>query len=327
MFGIFRYVLALLVVISHLSPKPTSNAPGTYAVFGFYILSGYLMTLILNKTYKFSLDGLKRFLINRFLRIYPTYWIVAIASIGIIFLIPNITQSLNKALVLPTSSLNSIYNIVLIGLTQSTASRLVPPAWALSVELSFYILMAIALVRNRLITTIWFIGSLVYTLYMIANNYSIESRYFPLQAASLPFSTGAVIYFFRFQYAPKFATTSLSTINWRFWIVTFLFVANALYGSSVIEPNTVGFYFSYFLGFYLVFYLASVDVKKLPNWLRKTDTLLGGLSYPIYLCHWQIAALTVWLFFGTEQPLGNRLFFTSLFPIHLVGYLRLSSSR
>jgi peptidoglycan/LPS O-acetylase OafA/YrhL len=45
-------------------------AIGGYAVFGFYILSGYLMTLIMQKNYGYSRGGVARYAVNRFLRIY-----------------------------------------------------------------------------------------------------------------------------------------------------------------------------------------------------------------------------------------------------------------
>jgi peptidoglycan/LPS O-acetylase OafA/YrhL len=48
MFGFFRTLLALAVVVEHLGP---AHYVGPYAVFGFYVLSGYLMTLIMHETY------------------------------------------------------------------------------------------------------------------------------------------------------------------------------------------------------------------------------------------------------------------------------------
>lgn len=45
MFGIFRTMLALVVVGEHLGPVAHV---GPYAVFDFYALSGYLMTAILH---------------------------------------------------------------------------------------------------------------------------------------------------------------------------------------------------------------------------------------------------------------------------------------
>lgn len=41
MFGVYRTALALLVVAGHLGPL---EHVGPYAVFAFYVLSGYLMT-------------------------------------------------------------------------------------------------------------------------------------------------------------------------------------------------------------------------------------------------------------------------------------------
>ena len=46
--GAFRLMLALFVAVSHLYSEMI-HGPAAYAVWGFYLLSGYLMTLILNE--------------------------------------------------------------------------------------------------------------------------------------------------------------------------------------------------------------------------------------------------------------------------------------
>ena len=51
MFGTYRTLLALMIVALHLGGVPVI---GGYAVFGFYILSGYLMTLIMQTSYGYS---------------------------------------------------------------------------------------------------------------------------------------------------------------------------------------------------------------------------------------------------------------------------------
>jgi peptidoglycan/LPS O-acetylase OafA/YrhL len=81
MFGLFRYILSLIVVQGHLAPL-FGKFQGVYAVFGFYALSGYLITLVVNQKYGFSLDGLKKFFINRILRLYPVYLILISFSIS-----------------------------------------------------------------------------------------------------------------------------------------------------------------------------------------------------------------------------------------------------
>ena len=57
---------------------------GEYAVFGFFALSGYLMTLIMQQNYGYTVRGIGGYALNRFLRIYPIYWVVCGLSILIL---------------------------------------------------------------------------------------------------------------------------------------------------------------------------------------------------------------------------------------------------
>lgn len=59
MFGCFRTVLASRVVIPHLWPVQ-SQRWGIYAVFCFYLVSGYLMTLVLDRSQPCTGDGRAR---------------------------------------------------------------------------------------------------------------------------------------------------------------------------------------------------------------------------------------------------------------------------
>ena len=68
MFGTLRFLLAVAVVIGHLN---SASWLGTYAVFCFYIISGYFMCLVMNERYRFTLRGVWAFGLNRFLRIFP----------------------------------------------------------------------------------------------------------------------------------------------------------------------------------------------------------------------------------------------------------------
>lgn len=78
MFGTYRTFLALIVVVHHLISIPII---GHYAVHGFFILSGYLMTFVMNVSYGYSLRGIRAFSINRFLRLYPSYWVVLLLTL------------------------------------------------------------------------------------------------------------------------------------------------------------------------------------------------------------------------------------------------------
>ena len=56
MFGAFRYLLALLVVLIHVWPG-FMLWTGVYAVFAFFALSGYLMALVLDRSYDATRAG------------------------------------------------------------------------------------------------------------------------------------------------------------------------------------------------------------------------------------------------------------------------------
>src|SRR6185437_15833372 len=133
-FGVFRLLLALFVTIAHLSPVISINI-GAYSVSAFFIISGYLMTYILNTTYGFTYVGLRKYYINRFLRIYPLYFLVLIMTLIFFFF--------NNALKITQTFVSWLHNITIIGIgpyfnSNLEPSRLIPPAWALHNELIFY---------------------------------------------------------------------------------------------------------------------------------------------------------------------------------------------
>jgi hypothetical protein len=55
-FGLYRLVLAWCVVIEHISGSTLFlSHTGMFAVFGFYVLSGYLITRVLHDNYGFAI--------------------------------------------------------------------------------------------------------------------------------------------------------------------------------------------------------------------------------------------------------------------------------
>ena len=199
MFGILRYLLALMVVQTHL----WKAAPwaGNYAVFTFFVLSGYLMTLVLHERYSFGPAGVMRFLANRALRIYPPYWIVLPLAAYAAYHAPHLASAVHRHYALPATDVLWLKNILIIGADHPTKSTLVIPAWSLHIELVFYGLMALGLSRNRATVFLWFAAGLAYTVYMAMlhpTEYQFwYYRYFPLQAGSLAFSAGAAVYYLR----------------------------------------------------------------------------------------------------------------------------------
>ena len=105
MIDVYRFVLALCVV---QAPSAAGGPPGLawQAVFSFYVLSGFLMTLVLNEIYGFGPRSFARFFTNRILRLYPAYYAVVLVTVlYIVFVSP--ANQLNGALSLPQTTSRS----------------------------------------------------------------------------------------------------------------------------------------------------------------------------------------------------------------------------
>jgi peptidoglycan/LPS O-acetylase OafA/YrhL len=309
MFGIYRTVLAIFVVLGHLGTAPYI---GAFSVFGFYILSGYLMTRIMQKTYGYSLSGILRYFTNRFLRIYPLYWISILISIALILLLSeDLTKSINSAIYSPENFYHTLQNIFII-FSIDSEPRLTPPAWALSVELFFYILIALGLSKNKTITLLWLSLSLFYTSYLIIEQANFSYRYFTLPAASLPFSIGSLIF-----HLESKKTTFKSQNN--ILLIMPLLLVNYFTSLFFEISATYGFYINLFLVTCLIYNLSRI--KNHP--LKILDNFLGNLSYPVYLLHYQcgIIAFLTFDFFDMNIHKGDLVFFSlSLFLTLFLSY-------
>lgn len=80
--GVLRLLLAISVVASHTgSIFGTTLLPGNYAVETFFMISGFYMSLVFDSKYT-GQGALWKFYSNRYLRLYPLYLLVLIATWG-----------------------------------------------------------------------------------------------------------------------------------------------------------------------------------------------------------------------------------------------------
>lgn len=287
MIGAWRWFLALLVVVGHLY---TPWWPASFAVFSFYIISGFLMTLIMNEHYNYSLEGIKAFWINRFLRLYPAYYIACLFSLMLTLWIPSeFITKINNKLIYPHSLFEIVTNISILGLQQvPNRSSLVPAAWALSIEIFYYIVISLWAGKSKIHAFIFFCLSLLYlVLCYLTNHFDLRYRYFYLGAGALPFAVGANIYFYRGQ-----LQTFISKFSWHnallasLTLYVLVFVGGFLYG----ENDSVFFYPNI-----LTTSILLVVLWNAPDKFKEIDSFLGDLSYPTYLFHWQICVLVVYI--------------------------------
>mgnify|MGYP002700329220 CR=1 FL=1 len=312
MFGTYRLILAFMVVFLHLGGWPGF---GEYAVFTFFCLSGYLMTYIMHENYGFTGIGRKKYLANRLLRIYPLYIASALFSILIILLLGEAyTSSLIFNLKMPDNITDILSNAFLI-ITDHKSIALVPPAWALTVEILYYALIGIGLSKNKLFTWGWFVFGFSYTAWvLIANVEWWDWGYFHPLAASLPFSTGALMYHYKGALRTIIKPIATPVIAlFTYGLVLLNWVINYKLGTGY----SYGFYINSVINVVLLLMLMNLDVKN-QVW-RKWDKALGDLSYPIYLMHWTVAIIVMYVFnlFGIELEKRTELFAIVSIPFML----------
>lgn len=141
MFGSWRFILAMLVVVGHLWGFWFA---ASHAVFSFYVLSGFLMTLVLNEKYGFSRSGFGKFWVSRLSRLLPTYWVGCLISVCLILLLSvEVTSAFSSKLTFPKTAYEIFANSTMVGILFPNRSvgfipnqfpTLVPAAWALSIE-------------------------------------------------------------------------------------------------------------------------------------------------------------------------------------------------
>lgn len=308
MFGTYRYVLALMVANGHIQFQlfGRPNWLGLYAVFGFYTLSGYLMTRVLHETYGYDSRGFLAYVSNRALRIYPPYWAAMAISIALLVLVPSVAGNQASLVHLPTSYVDYVRNFVLIGMTSEARPALVPISWSLHVELIFYVLMGLGLSVSRPFATFWLCLSVAWTAWALWSGLPFGARYSTVIGGSLPFSAGACAYFF-----------SRPGPRWM-WIAPILFLPHALAAPFLwSDVHTSGFYAS--------FLLAPLCVLSLAEWrpsasLAQWDRRLGDLSYPIFLLHTHAGYLAPKVApFTLNSPL--KVFLIALPIMHVAGVL------
>lgn len=314
MLGAYRFYLAMLVVAQHAGG---AWGIGGFAVFGFFALSGYLMTYVMHKTYGFSARGIGMYLTNRFLRIYPLYWLCCIFSVLVILVVSDtIFEKLAGGMGIPRSYDVLLANLA-ITISPSTRPVMITPAWTLSVELFFYLMIGLSISRSFLATTIWLICSIAYTAAVNVMQLGGDFTYYAFAAASLPFSIGAMI--FHLRGAIEKLPISLASPH-------VCFLLSMLQIITWLLSRTAGKEFDYTIFLYISLVINSLTIVSLirmkPNRILslKLDALLGKLSYPIYLIHVPITVFIAELFSFPKHQSPLLLIFVIL-PVLAVSWV------
>ncbi len=304
MLGSFRLLLALMVAVNHLW-NPLANLIGSHALTTFYMISGFLITKIINEVYT-GKSGMLYFCINRSIRIYSCYFFVLILTLSGLLIFPDAFQRAYSTVYFPPDAGSWMANISLFFLYKSDAI-LVPPAWTLGIELTFYILLMLVARYPRVIA-FWFFASLMWHVYLVFNDASFGARYTPPSAASLFFSTGSFLYWFK----NKIPSVKIHKNTALFLLGCFLSLSPILYYSGV-DFTVWGYYPASFIGALFLLMIVREEDKRLFK-TPERDKFYGDLAYPIYLFHFLAVSLVNLVSFG-YFGVGSTVHFIISLPL------------
>ncbi len=293
--GAFRFFLASLVVVQHLSQLSLGHP----AVLLFFMLSGYWVSRMYAERYRLAHRGLARFYLSRFLRLWPLFALVAVVA-GPLIKGYDVAEMLR---LLP-----------LIGI--ATVGRdPVGVSWSLDIELQFYLIvpLVVAGLAGRLPLWLFVIAGIAMTIVglWLLDQYRISTAMVYLPA----FLAGALIW--KFDWRPSRRTALFSA--------AFCALTLAL---AILIPVTRDIFIArgHFTGpeklaltgwtMTLLPYLAW-NVHQ-PS--GRGDRILGDLSYPVYLVHFPVIAAMKPLWGGDPDIAGKAVILLTAYATSLAIY-------
>jgi peptidoglycan/LPS O-acetylase OafA/YrhL len=300
MMGIYRLLLACCVVVAHLTEGVSGlSHAGIFAVFGFYVLSGYVITRALNDFYDFAFVP---FWSNRILRLYPLYFIVLGLGIALVLGTGRAHEFFPAAWNANPGRSDWIGVITVFPMgfrPMAWSFRPVPSIWSVGVEILNYALLYMAVARRKPAALFALVAAGVYHAYSLWRGDDWSFRYFPFHAAVLPFALGALIYFIR-RSRPMVISPRVAMLMCAPAAANFV-LAGLFGGAQSTSMFDVLFYLNLLFQCLAVAALASIGA----SFASRGDKVLGDLSYPLFLCHWLVGyVVSLMLFSGQSRGIA-----------------------
>ncbi len=336
--GLVRIILAISVFLGHswplFPPKAHEMTGGVVSVRLFYIISGYLIAMVLNEKY----GSFKNFYLSRALRLLPTYLIILAVTffLSCLFFLWKDDPFLLGYLI-GYKDMLSIFDIAMISIPQlgilfldlfgfigvnengihpilvSWGNKngyeflLVPQAWTLGIECWFYLFAPVLLLRawGPYVLFLASFSCSLLIVWLLPSEISINDpwarRFFPSELQY--FAMGCIAYRFRDKLLPN--QKSVQIILY----ILCLFCLITMDGWEFFLPSML---------IYLSFSLTIPAILSLSKFIP-FDRLIGDTSYPFYLCHWLFLHLVSNEYlphFGF--PIWSSMLYTLSFSVLLV---------
>ena len=288
--GCWRYLLACMVIVSHTPHyfKFMQIDVGNIAVITFFFISGHLMPLAYQSHYqKFNfIEGVKRFYINRILRIFPIYWISCL--ILLLFLMIGCFLHPERSVDSGFLKISTYFqNFLLLGLNQSILwggyTRINNPAWSLDVELQYYVIVPLLLFllnKKKVVTSIFVAILSILSIYLLYHPAGLVDVDRSLITWSIFFFLG-----FIFQVAIVYALNTTALKKYCQLISLMLLFLSVWVRNPILA--------SWLLTSSFIIFSASLLMADENSKYSKFDSFLGDLSYPVYIMHFIFLGVTI----------------------------------
>ncbi|MEO6540819.1 MAG: acyltransferase [Ferruginibacter sp.] len=307
-----RGIAILLVILRHttniVQEKFGYSFLGDFFIFGdsgvdiFFVLSGFIITYVNKKTLKDRAQFVT-FLKRRFIRIYPTYWIIITALIALQLMLPSFYR---------THFDLGWYNLISTYLLFPGHYMINGVSWTLTYEIFFYSLFSLAfLIRNKAIRLILSIGYIITLIALAIFGLSATSQHGWYNVVTFPM----IVEFFMGIFAALIIPSIKKEFSVFFIVLgTVYLVAASLFtynGYLLVDNffNPVLLYGipSFFIIIGFVRYELDHDIK-----VPRPLVWLGEASYSLYLIHLPVLVAAMILF--------NKLKLPSSFAVHAAAF-------
>jgi peptidoglycan/LPS O-acetylase OafA/YrhL len=314
-----RFFAALMVMLYHYSfrgyaanglskmPYPLLAPVAKYGYLGvqlFFLISGFVILMTA------STGSLKKFIVSRFARLYPAFWVcctvtfVTIATIGGKYYSASIGQ----------------YFINMTMLSEFIGVPSIDGAyWSIFIELKFYALIALLLIfrkinQAQLFLVLWLIATIALNVLKIGKLGSI---------LSIILIVG---------HSPYFIAGAMSFLVWSRGIsltrISVIFIAWLLAISYSLDdiPNKEALFNTKFNSYVVIGMISTFFAIMLLVSIRRTGFLgkrqwvtIGALTYPLYLLHQRIGFMIFNLAYPAINP--HILLWGTVFLMLAAAYL------
>ena len=252
----------------------------------FYMLSGFVLTNLLNKLDKRGDCLIINFYIDRFLRIFPLY-IISLCFYYLYIIIKNADLT----------TLSLLQNLTLIPCNY-IKNPTIPVAWSLALEFQVFLIMPI-IYRNKVL---FYSLGLISMIIFLASNLSYLNKYtwayFKLTGVLFIFLTGSIIAQSKVNIIKSYLAIFIALISLSgFFFVEFGFIERGGFQSEVL--------LGIFLGVLLIIQIK--DSRRL-----KFNQELGSMSYSIFLIHF------LFIFIFGDYNLNSYFFNLCVFSSSLI---------